>query len=1015
MIRTAFVRSGPLGKPAQSILRSNQHRWPTRSHNNPFTLTPRRHYAAPLLPPLFLLNTARIALTTVPILHRFKSIRSLTYGILAITAFTTAAVLVQTTEQHPFTQRTRLMLIDETAELAAAEDTERQLMVTHAHAILPDFHPWSRVVHRVVDRLIGVVGKELRAWKVVVIDQRDCVNAMVLANGTIFVFTGILHALWEMERDLDGGSVESRQQRATVDVEEAVARALAVALNGGKEKGSWWKSLLGMTFWSGRLSPPVSPDLEVGPMFTDTLAAVLAHEMAHVLSRHSAEDLGLTQFFQLFIDGLHGVLYALSVNLPGLTDLAGMGVDAVAPYLSTLPVSRLMEIEADVVGLFLMAVAGFNPSRASLFWKYLADRQGNPGDVDWNMFEEFLSTHPSHVRRSLELEKHETAAMEIYRAHKRIEDALRLHLKRGMADGTVSREREAAALDQLNHGMYTVLSEFVSSHDAFWYARKGFDQKLLEREQEVEITMNLAQQVLTANADTLLWSSTASSARQSASAKQTVLDAVKAAPEAELNALASDNHVMHILHHSHMHALVAMIVYVRLTSANKSPFSLAEAASRNAALAVTLPAVDKATFNAVSLSFARAVCSAADSNHSPISAVVPLRNLIANSAILDTTQHVHFLTRVHPLLLKYALLAKTPRAVVPVISHPITSVNKSLFTGLSSTDFLSYHYYSGLVWASLKRFDDAVDAFRICLAAPARNGGASLIQIEAWRSGLLCWLLEGGMSLSRETRLSSSSSASTIVRAFEREGLGSCISTSVSKAIEFSTGRKAYADFAFACESGNRASVEFELAKNHELFSSSNNLGLARQCLRNLGPRRIQKLTQTYITLSVSDIAKSVEDAIRMTAVTETTSSSSATVSTTADTTTIQQVKKQILTLIDRGIVHATLDESVSKEQGGMVSFHDSSEAYADVPTLQALDSALKHVMRLYDNVTDMDKSVGMSRDYLVRLSQMERGGPGVGSFDRLGSTGAPAGFHGQDGEAFDDDSLMLMGDEEMD
>ncbi|KAI8840033.1 peptidase family M48-domain-containing protein [Chytriomyces cf. hyalinus JEL632] len=485
MIRTAFVRSDPLRKPAQSILRSNQHRWPTRSHNNPFILTPRRHYAAPLLPPLFLLNTARIALTTVPILHRFKSIRSLTYGILAITAFTTAAVLVQTTEQHPFTQRTRLMLIDETSELAAAEDTERQLMVTHAHAILPDFHPWSRVVHRVVDRLIGVVGIELRAWKVVVIDQRDCVNAMVLANGTIFVFTGILHALWEMERDLDGGSIDSRQQRATVDVEEAVARALAVALNGGKEKGSWWKSLVGMTFWSGRLSPPVSPDLEVGPMFTDTLAAVLAHEMAHVLSRHSAEDLGLTQFFQLFIDGLHGVLYALSVNLPGLTDLAGMGVDAVAPYLSTLPVSRLMEVEADVVGLFLMAVAGFNPSRASLFWKYLADRQGNPGDVDWNMFEEFLSTHPSHVRRSLELEKHETAAMEIYRAHKRIEDALRLHLKRGMADGTLSREREAAALDQLNHGMYTVLSEFVSSHDAFWYARKGFDQKLLEREQQV--------------------------------------------------------------------------------------------------------------------------------------------------------------------------------------------------------------------------------------------------------------------------------------------------------------------------------------------------------------------------------------------------------------------------------------------------------------------------------------------------------------------------------------------------
>ncbi|KAI9341119.1 peptidase family M48-domain-containing protein [Obelidium mucronatum] len=250
-------------------------------------------------------------------------------------------------------------------------------------------------------------------------------------------------------------------------------------------------------------------------VFTDTLAAVLAHEMAHVLSRHSAEDMGVSQFFQLFLDAAHSILYTLNVNMPFLADLSGRAVDAAAPYLSTLPYSRLMEIEADVVGLFLMSVAGFNPQRASEFWKFLAKT-----DERQHQFAEFMSTHPSHQHRAIELAKHEAAAFEIYRAHKRIEDALKLLLARlkkennsaynelaimSTANTTTTtvdsllqlsrkQHKVESELDHLNHAMYHVLQQFVQSHDTFWYARKDFDAHFVEESLKIVDEMEKKQQ-----------------------------------------------------------------------------------------------------------------------------------------------------------------------------------------------------------------------------------------------------------------------------------------------------------------------------------------------------------------------------------------------------------------------------------------------------------------------------------------------------------------------------------------
>ncbi|KAI8609544.1 peptidase family M48-domain-containing protein [Chytriomyces sp. MP71] len=295
------------------------------------------------------------------------------------------------------TQRTRLMLVDVETERRRAEESCAAMLARHADALLGPEHPLAREAQGILDALVNVVGAgAAREWTLRVVQEEGVANACVLADGSVWIFTGLLRSLYQMENP-------------HLSMEEA-----------DKAFQAWIQHDLAAQSSCTNVQAP-------GVIFSDTLAAVLAHEIAHVLSRHSAEDYGLSQLFQVLSDAFHGLLYTVSLNLPLLSDVAGRGVDAVAPYLSTLPYSRLMEMEADVVGLFLMAVAGYNPGRAIELWKYLAMQQHQQKGA---AFLEFTSSHPSHERRASELMKHYGAAMEIYHAHKRIEDALRMHLKR---------------------------------------------------------------------------------------------------------------------------------------------------------------------------------------------------------------------------------------------------------------------------------------------------------------------------------------------------------------------------------------------------------------------------------------------------------------------------------------------------------------------------------------------------------------------------------------------------------
>lgn len=128
----------------------------------------------------------------------------------------------------------------------------------------------------------------------------------------------------------------------------------------------------------------------------DQLAAVIGHEIGHVLARHSNERMSQKLGAQMGIALIAAV--AAPTTPMGQTAVSLLGVGA--QYGIIMPFSRLHESEADMIGIELMAKAGFNPAESVTLWQKMAQASQGAQPV------EFLSTHPSHETRIDDLRAH---------------------------------------------------------------------------------------------------------------------------------------------------------------------------------------------------------------------------------------------------------------------------------------------------------------------------------------------------------------------------------------------------------------------------------------------------------------------------------------------------------------------------------------------------------------------------------------------------------------------------------
>lgn len=125
------------------------------------------------------------------------------------------------------------------------------------------------------------------------------------------------------------------------------------------------------------------------------LATVLGHEIAHATAHHGAERMSQ----QMMAQGL-GSLVSAGVNSynSNYTAMAMQAYGATAKVGVELPHSRAQENEADEIGLYYMAKAGYDPEAAVAFWeRFAAFGAAQGGSSAW--YTKFLSTHPVDAER----------------------------------------------------------------------------------------------------------------------------------------------------------------------------------------------------------------------------------------------------------------------------------------------------------------------------------------------------------------------------------------------------------------------------------------------------------------------------------------------------------------------------------------------------------------------------------------------------------------------------------------
>lgn len=140
------------------------------------------------------------------------------------------------------------------------------------------------------------------------------------------------------------------------------------------------------------------------------LAAVIGHEVAHALARHSAERLS-DQRVASAATLLAGVGLAVAGGRQGAAyapaTMAALGAGATVGFL--LPMSRAQESEADHIGLILMALAGYDPREAIHLWERMRAYGAGRKQPEW------LSTHPADETRLADIKHWLPEAMKYYR------------------------------------------------------------------------------------------------------------------------------------------------------------------------------------------------------------------------------------------------------------------------------------------------------------------------------------------------------------------------------------------------------------------------------------------------------------------------------------------------------------------------------------------------------------------------------------------------------------------------
>ncbi|KAJ1695924.1 hypothetical protein LUZ63_012622 [Rhynchospora breviuscula] len=287
----------------------------------------------------------------------------------------------------------------------------------------------------------------------------------------------------------------------------------------------------------------------------------------------------------------------------------------------------------------------------------------------------------------------------------------------------------------------------------------------------------------------------------------------------------------------------------------------------------------------------------------PIQGIIPFR-----SAVHKLQNSSEQLTTLHSDFLLLCLLAKCYKPSLSVLENDI-------FEAENPKDLFLFYYYGGMIYIGLKRFSKALECLHNVFTSPMPNLNA--IAIEAYKKYILVSLIHSGQ-----------------VPPFPKY-------TSATAQRNLKNYAQAYLDLTTVYATGKHSEIEACIQQHIEKFQSDNNLGLVKQVLSSLSKRNIQRLTQTYLTLSLQDISNSVQ------------------------LNGSKEAELHVLHMIQDGEIHATINQ-----KDGMVIFHEDPEEYKTCQMVNQMDLSIQRLMSLSKKLTAIDEHISCDPAYLTKIGR---------------------------------------------
>jgi COP9 signalosome complex subunit 3 len=296
----------------------------------------------------------------------------------------------------------------------------------------------------------------------------------------------------------------------------------------------------------------------------------------------------------------------------------------------------------------------------------------------------------------------------------------------------------------------------------------------------------------------------------------------------------------------------------------------------------------------------------------PIRGVLPLKTAIGKLRDSKESQ----LTPIHTDFLQLCLLSKAYSAAIPVLEDNISEIYEA--SGITPKDLLCYYYYGGRVYIGMKQYKKALEFFKLVLTTPAVV--LSAIMVEAFKKYILVSLILGG----------------------QVAPLPKYVSSVVHRHIKNVCPQ--YQEFAGSFSTHNADEVHKCATVHAEHFKKDGNFGLVKQCIQSLDRNNIKRLTQTYLTLSLQDIAVSVK------------------LPGPAD------AERAVLKMIEAGEIFATINQ-----RDGMVSFSEDPERFNNNHMMQQIDNQINKVVTLERKLRAVDDAISITPAYVQKTSGHDR------------------------------------------